>query len=138
MHRLSRTPTLLAAAFVTLNAAGCVERTVTITTEPDNATVYLNDQEVGQSPVTVPFTWYGTYDVICRKDGFATMQQAVRLDAPWYELPGIDLVSECLTPVTYRDHRAHHFVLEPEKLPTKDELLGNASEFRDKALSEGN
>lgn len=118
-------------------AAGCVERTVTITTEPDNATVYLNDQEVGQSPVTVPFTWYGSYDVICRKDGYATMQQAVRIDAPWYELPGIDLVSECLTPVTYRDHRAHHFVLEPETLPTKDELLKRAGEFRDRALADG-
>ncbi len=138
MTRPIRFLTTLSFALATAIATGCVERTVTITTEPDNATVYLNDQEVGQTPVTVPFTWYGTYDVICRKDGFTTMQQAVKIDAPWYELPGIDLVSECLTPVTYRDHRAHHFVLEPEKLPTKDELLGRASEFRDKALSEGN
>lgn len=138
MHRPVRCSALLLALCSAFASTGCVERTVTITTEPDNATVYLNDQEVGQSPVTVPFTWYGTYDVICRKDGYSTMQQAVRIEAPWYELPGIDLVSECLTPVTYRDHRAHHFVLEQEKLPTKDELLGRASEFRDKALTEGN
>ncbi len=44
-------------------AGGCVERTVTITSEPDNALVYLNDEEIGRTPVTVSFTFYGVYDV---------------------------------------------------------------------------
>src|SRR5262249_52770780 len=120
-----------------LFAAGWVERPVTIPTEPGGATVYLNDQEVGKSPVTVPFTWYGTYDVICRKEGYKTAEKGVKLVTPWYELPGIDLFSECLTPVTIRDRQAHHIVMEPEKLPRKDELLGRSATMRDRALYEG-
>ncbi|HQI29243.1 MAG TPA: PEGA domain-containing protein, partial [Sedimentisphaerales bacterium] len=40
---------------------GCVERRLTIYTEPPGAIVTLNDQEIGVSPVTVPFNWYGDY-----------------------------------------------------------------------------
>src|SRR5262249_26230601 len=47
------TRTLLLAAPTVVLLAGCIERTVTIRTEPDNALVYLNDEEVGRSPVTV-------------------------------------------------------------------------------------
>jgi hypothetical protein len=43
--------------------AGCVERTITINSEPQGALVYLNDEEVGRTPVSVPFLYYGTYDV---------------------------------------------------------------------------
>src|SRR3990172_12037515 len=41
--------------------AGCVERRLTINTDPQGAKVVLNDQEIGTSPVTVPFHWYGDY-----------------------------------------------------------------------------
>ena len=57
-------------AFATL-PAGCVRRTLMVRTEPEGARVFLNDYEVGTSPVSVDFTWYGDYDVIVRKDGYA-------------------------------------------------------------------
>lgn len=50
----------LAALFV---LAGCIERTITVTSKPAGALVYLNDEEIGRTPVTVPFTFYGVYDV---------------------------------------------------------------------------
>ena len=43
--------------------AGCVERLITVTSQPSGSLVYLNDEEVGRTPVTVPFTFYGVYDV---------------------------------------------------------------------------
>jgi hypothetical protein len=43
--------------------AGCLERTITITSDPTGALVHLNDAEVGRTPVTVPFTFYGNYTV---------------------------------------------------------------------------
>lgn len=124
------------AAFALMSVIGCVERTMTIRTEPDGATVVLNDEEVGTSPVTVPFTWYGTYDVICRKDGYATKREAVKFAAPWYQIPGVDVITECLVPVTFRDRRDWLIRLEPETLPTRAEVLSRAAELRDKSLYE--
>lgn len=114
--------------------SGCIERTVTINTVPDGATVYLNDQEVGKSPVTVPFTWYGDYDLVCRKDGCQALKTHFRLDTPWYQVPGVDLFSECFVPFTIRDRRAYEFQLAPEKLPSRSELVERAHDFQNQAL----
>ncbi|MEX0776779.1 MAG: PEGA domain-containing protein [Phycisphaeraceae bacterium] len=48
---------------VSIALAGCVERTISITSEPSGALVHLNDEEVGRTPLIVPFTFYGVYDV---------------------------------------------------------------------------
>ena len=49
--------------------AGCVERKLTINTKPQGALVALNDEEIGESPVTVSFNWYGDYCVRISKEG---------------------------------------------------------------------
>ncbi len=110
---------------------GCIERTVSINTEPEGAKVFLNDQEVGQSPVTVPFTWYGDYDIIIRKRGFKTVQTHHKIQTPWYSLPGIDFFTECLMPFTVHDDRVlETYVLDPQQLPDKDTLLDAAESMR--------
>ncbi|MGZ3388170.1 MAG: PEGA domain-containing protein, partial [Isosphaeraceae bacterium] len=45
---------------------GCVEQTMTIQSDPPGALVYMNDQELGRTPLTKDFTWYGDYDVQVR------------------------------------------------------------------------
>jgi len=59
---------LIASLFL----GGCVERRLTINTEPQGALVILNDEEIGESPVTVNFNWYGDYWVRIRKEGYET------------------------------------------------------------------
>lgn len=61
---------------------GCVERTITITSEPSGALVHLNDEEVGRTPLTVPFTFYGVYDVRLEMDPvwMSTKDAAERLN----------------------------------------------------------
>jgi len=55
-----RTIGLLAAlGIAALLLTGCVERKLTINTEPAGAMVTLNDEQIGESPVTVTFNWYG-------------------------------------------------------------------------------
>ena len=39
--------------------SGCVDRTISITSTPSGALVYLNDEEVGRTPLVTPFTFYG-------------------------------------------------------------------------------
>lgn len=127
---------MLAASGAMVGTA-CVERTLTINTEPQGATIVLNDQEVGQSPVRVPFTWYGDYDIIIRKDGHQTVRTHQRIHAPWYQWPFIDLISECLIPFTIHDDRVlETYVLDPYEPPDKNDLLRRAEEMRTSAAPE--
>ena len=125
----------LAAAVILLGTiAGCVERTVSINTEPQGATVMLNDQDIGRTPVKVPFTWYGDYDLVVRKEGYETVKTSHRLQTPWYELPGVDLFSECFIPFTIHDDRTVPTIaLDQARRPTQDALLKNAAEMRAEA-----
>ncbi len=128
-----------AAAFFAalVSTAGCIERTVSINTEPQGATVFLNDEEVGQTPIRVPFTWYGDYDIIIRKQGFKTVQTNHRIHTPWYQYPFIDIVSECFVPFTiHDDHVIDTFALQEYQAPDKEELLYRSGEMRARALLE--
>lgn len=77
-------------------SVGCVERRLLITSEPAGALVYLNDQEVGRTPLEVPFTWYGTYDVRLERAGYRTLHTQQTADQPWWETPGPDLFAEAV------------------------------------------
>ena len=113
---------------------GCVRRVATINTDPQGATVTLNDREIGTSPVSVDFTWYGDYDVIIRKEGYETVHTHHKLNAPWYQVPPIDLFSEALVPFTITDRHEMCFPLEPKAEIARDELYEAAVEFRERAL----
>ncbi len=76
---------------------GCIERTISITSEPSGALVYLNDEEVGRTPLRVPFTFYGVYDVRLERDGFTPLHTQAETKAPWWEAPGPDLVAELVS-----------------------------------------
>jgi hypothetical protein len=130
---------LLAVAVVLVAgvSCGCVERTAKIQTEPPGALVLVNDEEVGVSPVKFSFLWYGDYDIMVRKPGYATLKTHHRIDAPWYEWPPFDLIAETMVPVMIRDQRElPTLTLEPAQTPTADELVQRAVELRDQALFE--
>lgn len=131
--RLGRLP-ILAVMLGLIASSGCVRRTVTINTEPQGATVILNDEIIGTSPVSRDFMWYGDYDVIIRKAGFETLKTHHRLDTPWYQLPGIDFVSEVLVPFEIHDQREMAFALEPEQPVDREQLVRDARALREEAL----
>lgn len=134
-HMKAGTIGLLGIVLTVASVGGCVRRTLTIQSDPAAALVYLNDEEVGRTPVTVDFTWYGDYDVLVRKEGFQTLRTHHKIDPPWYQIPPMDFVAEVLIPVTYHDRQSMDFVLEPEQVPSNDELLEQAVSFRQRALS---
>lgn len=108
---------------------GCVEREITITSKPSGALVYVSDVEVGRTPVTIPFTWYGDYDVVLRMDGQQTFKTHALIIPPWYEVPPVDLFSD-MAPWTYRDRRYLHYELKPLTLPSDGELVRQAEAMR--------
>ena len=77
-------------------------------------------EPIGRTPVTKKFTWYGDYDIILRypEKGYKTLKTHEPINAPWYEVPPIDLFSH-IVPWTIRDKRYLHYKLE--KLPPGSE-----------------
>ncbi len=91
---------------------GCLERTITITSEPPGALVWLNDAEIGRTPVTTGFMHYGTYDVRLELEGYEPVRTHMDADAPLYEYPPLDLVATAL-PARISTDIAWHFTLSP-------------------------
>ena len=127
-----------AATILVLTAAaglsGCLRRTLEITSAPAGARVYISDREVGRTPVEVPFTWYGDYDLIFRLDGYETLKTHANLAMPWYEVPPLDLLSAC-APWTYHTRRHVHRELQPLALPSDAELLERAGAMRQRVVN---
>ncbi len=108
---------------------GCVERKLTITSEPKGALVYLSSEEIGRTPVTIPFTWYGDYEVILRMEGHETLKTHLNVTPPLYEVPPLDFFSE-LAPWTYRVHKSAHYTLVGKKKIDEAALYRRAEELR--------
>lgn len=119
------------ALLVCVSSIGCVQRTITITSQPSGALVHLNDVEVGRTPLTVPFKFYGTYDVRLERDGYEPLWTAQEADAPWWEAPGPDLIAEAIPDAESSLH--WHYDLTPAPAPEDvdaDRLLEHARQMR--------
>jgi len=121
----------LLLTIVCLLCVGCVQRTISITSDPPGALVWLNDDEVGRTPLTVPFVFYGVYDVRMEAEGYHPLWTKQKAKAPWWETPGIDLFAEAVP-----HHKADlywHFKMD-EQTPAEevdaDLLLDHAKQLR--------
>ncbi len=91
---------------------GCVERTLTLTSDPPGALVYLNGEEVGRTPLTRDFVWYGNYDVALRKDGYETVKTTTNVKPPVWQWIPLDFAAELL-PVRLRDAQSFSYSMMP-------------------------
>lgn len=119
----------LVIAVSALMLAGCVKRTVLVTSTPPGALVYLNDREVGRTPVEVEFTYYGRYDVRLVADGFEPIQTYADANPPLWDMAGPDLLAE-VAPLDLRSRTAWHFDLQPVD-NDPDALADRARSLRD-------
>lgn len=92
---------------------GCVERQIAFRSEPAGALVYVNGAEVGRTPCTYDFTWYGRYDVVLRKEGFQTLKVTPNVIAPVWQWVPLDLFAE-LVPMRLADHRQFSYAMLPQ------------------------
>jgi hypothetical protein len=115
---------------MTVALAGCVERRLTINTEPQGARVILNDQEIGVSPVTVSFNWYGDYWVRLSKDGYEALDTHRKLKAPLHDHFPFDFMAEALYPGRIIDAYEWTFELAPKVYPTREQLIEDGDSLR--------
>lgn len=110
--------------------SGCVGRRMTIRTNPPGALVYVDDYEIGTTPISTDFIYYGKRKVRLVKDGYETLTVMQSVPAPWYQIPPLDFVTENLVPGEIRDQRTFHYQLTPQRVVPTDQLLSRAENLR--------
>ncbi|MEM1099581.1 MAG: PEGA domain-containing protein [Planctomycetota bacterium] len=105
-------------------------RTVTIESEPAGALVWLNDREVGRTPLTVPFTFYGTYDVRLEAEGHEPLWTTAEAEPPWWEHPPADLFGEAFGGEVALQWHFELPAAKPADDAVTDRLIGNARQLR--------
>ncbi len=123
-------PVVILVALSLSLLAGCVERTITVRTDPPGALVSVNDVEQGRSPVTFPFTWYGKYRVFVEHPEYETLETTKDVSAPIYQWPVIDFVAEILLPFKFHDHHDWSFTLHPRQPVDTEQLIDRAQDLR--------
>jgi hypothetical protein len=114
-------------------AGGCVQRRMTIRTNPPGAQVYIDNYEIGRTPVSTDFVYYGKRNIRLVKDGYETVTIPQPINPPWYQLPGIDFFVETLTPWEIRDERNFNYEMQPLMVVPSESLLTRAEELRQSA-----
>jgi hypothetical protein len=121
---------LIAAAAVGLLTTGCVQRRMTIRSNPPGAQVYIDNQEIGRTPVSTDFIYYGRRDIRLVKDGYETLQVKQSIWAPWYEWPVLAFFAENVVPFELRDERRFDYQMQPAMVVPSQTLLSRAEELR--------
>ena len=127
----TKTTAIIALAAVFLIAGGCVERRLTIDTAPRGALVSLNDEQIGLSPVTVDFSWYGDYQVRLSKEGYETLNTHRMLKPPRHDYFPFDFFAQILHPGLIEDSYKWHFNLTAKEFPSREKLIENAEELKE-------
>ncbi len=92
--------------------------------------MYVDDQRIGQTPVSTDFTYYGTRKLRIVKDGYETLSTLQTIEPPWYEVPPLDFVSENLVGREVRDERVLDFQMQPQRIVSTEELVRRANNLR--------
>lgn len=133
-HRRSHTTWLLLLTMCVVLPVGCVRRRLNVRTNPPGALVYVDNQQIGTTPCSVDFTYYGTREIRLIKPGFETLTVNQPIPTPWYEIPPLDFVSENLVPNKIRDNRTVTYDLAPQLVVPREQLLGRANQLRQDTL----
>ncbi len=140
-HQLfQKIPLLIMVLIVLCLYSGCnsLHRRLTITSEPSGARVWVNDQEIGKTPISKNIVYSGTYKIRCEKDGNETTTVMHQVRTPWYLYPGLDFFSENFVPGEIRDLQQCHVVLPNKRMVPNDELLETANAMRNQVQNNAN
>jgi hypothetical protein len=109
---------------------GCVQRRLTIRSNPPGALVMIDQHNIGITPCSTDYTYYGKRNIQLVRDGYETLNDSRWILPPWYEIPPIDLVSENVLPYELRDERIIDYQLMPQRVVPTQQLLGRAENLR--------
>ena len=120
---------------IACTAAGCVQRRMTIRSEPPGALVYVDDYEIGNTPVSTDFVYYGTRKIRLVKDGYETLTVRQPFPMPWYQIFPLDFVTENIWPSEIRDERHVSLTMVPASSTPPEQVVARAEQSRASARS---
>lgn len=118
------------AALAALSVTGCVRRRLTVRSNPVGAVVHVDNQRIGTTPCSIDYIYYGTREIRLSAPGYETLTVNQPIPAPWYQLPGIDFISENLVPTRIEDLRTVSYNLQRERLAPAEEVIARGEELR--------
>ena len=121
-------------ASLLLPSMGCVRRRLNVRTNPPGALVYVDNQQIGTTPCSVDFVYYGTREIRLVKPGFETLTVNQPIPTPWYQYPPLDFISENLIATKIRDNRTVTYNLAPQVIVPTGELVDRANLLRQDAM----
>lgn len=129
--------TIVLVGAIALPAHAIVRRRLNVNSNPQGALVYVDNQQIGTTPCSVDFTYYGTREIRLIKPGFETLTVNQPIPAPWYQYTPIDFVSENLVTMKIRDNRTVNYNLAPQLIVPTQELIDRANQLRQDTLQYG-
>lgn len=123
-------PAALLTVCAVIMAAGCVQRRMTIRSNPPGALVYVDDYQLGTTPVSHDFVYYGTRKIRLVKDGYETLTVRQPFPVPWYEIFPLDFVTENLIPWEIRDERVVELAMQPAASTPPELVVSRAEQVR--------
>ena len=113
-----------------LTGCNSMHRRMVINSDPPGALCMLEGKEVGYTPVAVDFTYYGTREICLVKDGYKTLTVLQKVKTPWYQTMPLDFVTDNFSPVTIKNNQEFNYRMEPQVIPSNEELLERANGLR--------
>jgi hypothetical protein len=110
--------------------SGCVERRYTLRTDPPGALAIVNGEEIGPTPISSRFVYYGDREITLLRDGCETLHVIQPIKAPWWDNKLTEFFTENLVPFTLRDEREFTYKLAPAFQPPRNELMERGESLR--------
>ncbi len=107
LHARTRRPAALLMLVALGLLSGCVERRYTIRSDPPGATVIVNGEEIGPTPASKSFYYYGNREITLMLDGYQTRTVIQPINAPWWDNYVTEFFTENIVPVSLRDEREY-------------------------------
>jgi hypothetical protein len=134
-QRHSRIAWIMYSFMILTVACGCVQRRMTIRSNPPGAMVYVDDYEIGNTPVSTDFVYYGTRKIRLVKDGYETLTVRQPFPIPWYQFFPLDFVTENIWPGEIRDERHVNLTMVPASSTPPEQVVARADLSRASARS---
>lgn len=128
--------------FIGSTLCGCVLRSLTIDSEPPGARVYLDDEPIGETPVTTTFTYYGTRKITLEKldaEGRLLFERKIvyeKIKPPFYQILPLEFFAEVILPIKLKDEHYFAYQLDPllqlPKTEHLEQIINNAEVLRER------
>ena len=119
---------------ISLMQTGCVHRRVTINSNPAVALVRIDGKDIGYTPASIDYTWYGTREVQLLKDGYETQTQFIKIGTPWYQRFPLDFISDNFLGTHVRDHRRFDLTMQPKQPDVASDVIKRGRSLRSEAV----